>query len=83
MRSISLVPNRRLSFCSRFGLRDTPSRAEPSSKSVTSAQTASLGVEDYSRPFVDNLEDERTLESQVVISRSDSFLPGGEIYGSE
>ena len=81
MRSVSLVPNQRLSCCSRFGLRDTPSRAEPSSKSVTSAQTSSLGSKTTQRRFVANVDAERArvagrhqASRRIPYRRRDSWI---------
>jgi hypothetical protein len=50
---------------------------------VTSAQTISLGIEDCSEATRRHAEDERAPASQSAISRADSFLPAGEIRGSE
>ena len=41
------------------------------------------GMEEYSEAIHRRVEDERALASQSTISRTDSFLPAGEIRGSE
>ena len=41
------------------------------------------GMEEYSEAIHRRAEDERALASQTTISRTDSFLPAGEIRGSE
>ncbi len=82
MRSISQVPSAAtMLLWLRMPNYSLAGRA--SSRPVKSAQTISLGIEDCSEATRRPAEDERALASQTTISRTDSFLPAGEIRGSE